>query len=121
MTLTIEDDELFLNWIADRFVNVHGESENVDFVQRLRRTADRISQLTEQLKEAEWRPIETLEPEGITTYILWNGEQVFTGWRAWEGQWHCDQWADHNSEVDRPPTHWKPLPDPPSQRTILSE
>lgn len=29
-------DEEFLNWIADRFVNVHGESPNVDFVQALR-------------------------------------------------------------------------------------
>lgn len=26
----------FLNWIADRFVHVYGESEQVDFVQKLR-------------------------------------------------------------------------------------
>ena len=26
----------FLDWVADRFVNVLGESPNVDFVQRLR-------------------------------------------------------------------------------------
>lgn len=30
----------FLNWVADRFVNVHGESDIVDFVHRLRRLAD---------------------------------------------------------------------------------
>jgi hypothetical protein len=34
-------DPQFLNWIADRFVNVIGESENVDFVQRLRKIAER--------------------------------------------------------------------------------
>jgi len=33
------NDKDFLNWIADRFVHVHGESENVDFVQRLRKLA----------------------------------------------------------------------------------
>lgn len=33
------NDVDFLNWIADRFVNVHGESPNVDFVQKLRRIA----------------------------------------------------------------------------------
>lgn len=30
------NDTEFLNWVADRFVNVIGESPNVDFVQRLR-------------------------------------------------------------------------------------
>lgn len=34
------NDKDFLNWIADRFVNVHGESENVDFVRRLRKMAN---------------------------------------------------------------------------------
>lgn len=36
------NDREFLNWIADRFVNVHGESENVDFVIRLRRIAEKL-------------------------------------------------------------------------------
>lgn len=30
----------FLNWIADRLVNVYGESPNVDFVHKLREIAD---------------------------------------------------------------------------------
>lgn len=34
------NDTQFLHWIADRFVNIHGESPNVDFVQRLRQIAD---------------------------------------------------------------------------------
>lgn len=33
-----------LRWVAARFVNVHGESENVDFVIRLREIADRIEE-----------------------------------------------------------------------------
>lgn len=32
-------DKDFLNWVADRFVHAHGESENVDFVRRLRKMA----------------------------------------------------------------------------------
>lgn len=32
-------DSDFLNWIADRIVNIYGESEQVDFVLRLRRMA----------------------------------------------------------------------------------
>ena len=35
------DDE-FLNWIADRIVNVYGESEYVDFVLKLREIAKRL-------------------------------------------------------------------------------
>jgi len=32
-------DYQFLNWLADRLTHVYGESENVDFVQRLRKMA----------------------------------------------------------------------------------
>lgn len=60
-----------------------------------------------------WQPIETLNPKSITTYILWNGEEVFTGWRASNGRWSCDQYAEHMADDVRQPTHWMPLPDPP--------
>ena len=43
-------DKQFLNWIADRFVHVHGESENVDFVQRLRAIAESLEERT-----TDWR------------------------------------------------------------------
>ena len=36
-------DSEFINWIADRFVNVHKESENVDFVIKLRTIAMRLA------------------------------------------------------------------------------
>jgi hypothetical protein len=32
-------DKEFLNWLADRLVNVYGESEYVDFVHKLRNIA----------------------------------------------------------------------------------
>lgn len=34
-------DRDFLNWVADRLVNVHGEPENVDFVLKVRQIAER--------------------------------------------------------------------------------
>lgn len=34
----MKDDD-FLNWVADRLVHVYGESENVDFVLKLRQIA----------------------------------------------------------------------------------
>ena len=36
-----ERDGAFLDWIADRLINVHGDDPNVDFVLRLRELAGR--------------------------------------------------------------------------------
>lgn len=41
VTRNIQDGG-FLNWVADRFVKVYKESENVDFVLRLREIAERL-------------------------------------------------------------------------------
>jgi predicted RNA-binding Zn ribbon-like protein len=38
----------FLTWIADRLVQVHGESENVDFVQSLRERTEALKQAREE-------------------------------------------------------------------------
>jgi hypothetical protein len=38
-------ESAFLHWIADRLVHVHGETENVDYVLRLRQFADRAPSL----------------------------------------------------------------------------
>lgn len=35
-------DKDFLNWVGDRLVHVYGESENVDFVRRLRKISGAI-------------------------------------------------------------------------------
>lgn len=40
--LTDPDISTFLEWIADRMVNVYGESPNVDFVLRLRLNAETL-------------------------------------------------------------------------------
>lgn len=41
----------FLRWLADRLVNVYGESENVDFVLRLREVAKNIDELGIMLRK----------------------------------------------------------------------
>ena len=43
-------DQTFLNWIADRLVNVYGESEMVDFVRKLRA----IAANTDPDKDTSW-------------------------------------------------------------------
>lgn len=40
-------DYEFLIWIRDRLINVYGESENVDFVRRLKKVANNMKVLTE--------------------------------------------------------------------------
>jgi hypothetical protein len=35
-------DSEFVKWIADRIVNVYGESENVDFIHRLRKVVENL-------------------------------------------------------------------------------
>lgn len=49
------NDQAFLNWVADRFVNVHGESENVDFVQKLRAIAESL----DPQRDTNWMPLRT--------------------------------------------------------------
>jgi len=43
-------DKEFLNWLADRLVNVYNESENVDFVQKLKAVAE----ATPEEQESRW-------------------------------------------------------------------
>lgn len=45
-------DAEFLNWVADRLVHVYGESENVDFVLKLRRLAKEVRSTREGVAEA---------------------------------------------------------------------
>jgi len=54
-------DSEFLNWIADRFVNVHNESPNVDFVSRLRSLASKLRTRREIIRDAARRRDQMLE------------------------------------------------------------
>ncbi len=57
----------------------------------------------------DWQPISTAPSSEDQPAILFNGKSVVPGWR-FEGRW-IDVWYDH---MDPQPTHWMPLPPPPS-------
>lgn len=44
-------DKEFLNWIADRLLNVFGEDPNADFIHRLRNIGNKI----EFLEKHNWK------------------------------------------------------------------
>ena len=44
-------DKEFLNWIADRLVNVHGEHPDTDFILSLRERADKIDKMETRLSQ----------------------------------------------------------------------
>lgn len=62
---------------------------------------------------SEWQPIETAPKDG-TWVLLYHQYARISDW-YWDGQkWHNDvlDWGD--DEPSLAPTHWQPLPDPPS-------
>jgi len=68
----------------------------------------------EYLKEAEWRPIESA-PNETTRIMIGRWVVGFNPPRdVWEER--IAYWPNYD---DRP-THWKPLPDPPSRRTSIN-
>lgn len=62
----------------------------------------------------DWQPIEAAPRDG-TTFLAFNGH-----WRGvaryWEALYPDDPiWVDEHSEfIEPPPTHWMPLPAPPT-------
>ena len=46
-------DRYFLNWLAERLVHIYGESENVDFVHKLRA----IAEATPADRDTQWSGI----------------------------------------------------------------
>ena len=71
--------------------------------------ADRISLLTEQLKEAEWRPIDDDTPHACHVLAARFDESF--------GEWI---YGVVMSPPTKPFTLWRPLPDPPSRRTSIN-
>lgn len=45
-----DSDYEFMKWLENRMIHVYGESENVDFLHRLRRIQEKVK-LVEQLQE----------------------------------------------------------------------
>lgn len=56
----------------------------------------------------EWKTIETVPGDGV--YIVYNGEYVREAC-LWRGEW--SHYSDEY-DMDTYPTHWMPLPDPPT-------
>lgn len=57
----------------------------------------------------EWQPIETAPDDGCEI-LLYDGRSIFTG--QWEDS-YISGFTDHRGH-DCGPTHWMPLPTPPS-------
>lgn len=68
---------------------------------------------------SDWQPIETAPDEG--QFLIWNGEQISI---ASKGEWEGWSFFTHEVKAEgnfnatstvtiRPPTHWRPLPEPP--------
>ena len=74
----------------------------------------------------EWKPIETAPKDGRQNVLLWNGKRVY------EGHWGLGRynrstreyehaWISHPNSGDTKPTHWMPLPKPPSTTQSQTE
>lgn len=61
-----------------------------------------------------WQPIETA-PKDWSTLILFNGEEVFTGYYSCADGGHDCWMEEQGMDSDRvTPTHWMPLPAAPT-------
>lgn len=64
----------------------------------------------------EWRDIETAPKDG-TKFIAWCVcEQTGDGWLVSDCDWWGDKWFSSGDGVVNP-SHWMPLPPPPTERT----
>ena len=65
----------------------------------------------------DWRPIsEAPDEEDYEFQIVWNGSVVCVA------SLHCDEWIDgYYDLLDPQPTHWMPLPAPPSNAQEMSD
>ena len=83
------------------------------------RISSYVSDLESRLEKAEaerdgWQPIETAPKDG-TTLLLGHSVTVFDGWWSeGDGAWidgENNMFGDH---IGYEPTHWRPLPSPPT-------
>jgi hypothetical protein len=66
------------------------------------------------LSASQWQPIETA-PKDYCTALVADSETVWLAWYSdHDGDWH-DATQDDSNHDEVYPTHWMPLPDPPSE------
>ena len=68
---------------------------------------------------SEWQPIETAPKDGTACLVTYDGIVVPARWRLSRISknlfgWHLDNWSDLDIEFAMNPTHWMPLPEPPT-------
>jgi len=113
---------------AQRFRNVQGLGELAYAHQLL---ADAYEDLADA-RESRWQPIETAPKDG-TQILLWNGAHRFLAYwdkdfsSSWDeereisipvGAWTdgtVASWGYEENNQIKEPTHWMPLPEPPSE------
>lgn len=61
-----------------------------------------------------WSPIETAPMDGTRVMVFCLGEARIARWNGYS--WLTVP-GDYTLRKDYPPTHWMPLPDPPSTKT----
>jgi hypothetical protein len=74
------DRKTFFNFVADRLVQVYGESPNLDYIHRLRAEAEAASPDSEALRAALERLIQTWDTYGTTEVTSWGVEAVHEPW-----------------------------------------
>lgn len=105
-----EQASLFFNEVADRLAELDDENKRL-----LGLVSDCMS-----LDVSVWQPIETAPKDG-TQFLAWVGE----GWNgrmpfvitSWRGYW-VNEFGNGCAVENFAPTHWMPLPPPPSTDNI---
>ena len=65
----------------------------------------------------KWQPIETAPKDGHRSIILvWDGKDILTAYAYTNNRGETYWWDGYSQcmEIDPPPTHWMPLPEPPA-------
>lgn len=76
--------------------------------------------------EMMWQPIATVPntlDEVLLYWPFWSQRAVIGGRNydveddviVWLASWHTERWSSGDDATDPGPTHWMPLPDPPSE------
>lgn len=123
-TVAIEDERRAI-WLRHNIAKLSKagvlellEIERKDGLQAVYKMAEQISRLTEEneslRKASEWQPIETA-PKNDTTFILGWDSYVAMGTGAhFVMNFAGGQWRAYPSWIKAQPSHWRPLPEPPT-------